>query len=162
MRKPRKCDEITGNGTALSCSVPAETEGALPASTCPDLGLRRPQNTMASPSTRSPQQKRRWCERQCCPDSRGPEVANTMPDRGVCVGVVQASAALLFLPQIRRPDFAVVCRRAVGMGFHVPESKIANVAPRLAILEGHQHWQHWNHSVGAGVNSCFLPGALKS
>ena len=45
--------------------------------------------------------------------------------------------------QIRRPDFAVACQRAVGMRFRIPESEITNVAARFAILEGHQQ----RHSV---------------
>ena len=70
------------------------------------------------------------------------ELLAQSPDRGVFARVVQALAALLVLPQIRRPDFAVACQRAVGVGFRVPAGKITDVAARFAILEGHQHRHH--------------------
>jgi len=62
----------------------------------------------------------------------------TSPDRGVFARVGSSVSGTASSPSDTPTGFRGSRASAVGMRFRVPAGEIANVAPRLPILEGHQ------------------------
>src|SRR3954468_8278207 len=90
------------------------------------------------PSARSLQQKTHRFEQSRRPHSREQEATRRAPGHEALSRVFQSSAALLFLPQVRRAYFPVFCRGAVSAWLHMPASEITDIAARFAVLEQHQ------------------------